>query len=142
MVSDLWNKIHIPQGMWKCLVHFLCPAQLDPGPLSILILTRNCPTVAELDLFWSKIWCWWRLKTRTCSKVGYFASYDSKTVSETRGKCQIWFFDIFFINTVKQGLFWSKINCWLKIWPLKTLNRNISLDLCHKQTPLCTYWAH
>ena len=31
MVSDFWNEIHIPQRMWKCLVHFVGLVWLDPG---------------------------------------------------------------------------------------------------------------
>ena len=74
MVSDFWSEIHIPHIMRKCLVHFLGQARSDsanahcPGPLSILIWSKNCPKITEFGLFQSQILCWWRIISRTCSK--------------------------------------------------------------------------
>ena len=49
---------------------------------------------------------------------------------------------ILFKNMDKLDLLWSEIECSLMIWPSITLKSNISLDIFHKQTLLCTHRAH
>ena len=42
----------------------------------------------------------------------------------------------------KLGFFWSEIKCRLIIWPSVTFKRNISLDIFHEQSLVCTHRAH
>ena len=74
MVSYFWNEFYIPQRMWNAYCTFwIRPNRIQvlpiaPDPLSILILSKNCPNVEELVFFQSEIWRWWKTMSRTGSK--------------------------------------------------------------------------
>ena len=133
MVFDFWDEIHIPQGMWKCLVHLLAstlPSAVYAhgfGPPAILIWSQNCPKVAELGLFRSEICYWRRHMARTWAKKNYLSSYDLKTVSRScLSDAKYIFFHIFYEYGQVGSL-------------LIRINKNISLDVCYKQPLLCSH---
>ena len=116
MVSDFWNEIHIPQRIWKCLVHSLGPALLDGHahyPEFSLHIDFGVGIVQKYTSFISfdqKFNSDEELRQEHALKINNPQVNIQKPFPDLEAGAKYGYF-IFFKHMGKSGLFWSESEC-------------------------------